>query len=94
MPDPQKVVFLRDNANLSTGGTAIDVTEQVHPSNSALAVRAARALGLNVAGVDLVAERIDRLDPAATIIEVNASPGIRMHHYPTEGKPRDAGGKI
>jgi cyanophycin synthetase len=94
VPDPQKVVFLRDNANLSTGGTAIDVTEQVHPSNSALAVRAARALGLNVAGVDLVAERIDRLDPAATIIEVNASPGIRMHHYPTEGKPRDAGGKI
>lgn len=96
VPEADRVVWLRDSANLSTGGTADDVTDLVHPENARLAVRAARLVGLDVAGIDLVAPDIAR--PLATgggaIIEVNAAPGIRMHHYPASGRPRDAGAEI
>lgn len=92
-PAAGEVVVLRDNANLSTGGTARDVTPAVHPENAGLAVRAARVLGLDVAGVDLVTPEIARpaREEGGMIIEVNAAPGFRMHLFPSEGEPRDVG---
>ncbi|MEW6662688.1 MAG: cyanophycin synthetase [Bacillota bacterium] len=96
VPPPGEVVYLRENANLSTGGTAIDVTELVHPENRMMAVRAARVIGLDVAGIDLVTEDIAKplSMSAGAIIEVNAAPGIRMHHYPSLGTPRDVASAI
>lgn len=90
IPAPGQVIVLRDNANLSTGGTAEDRTEQIHPDNAALACRIARLLGMDVAGIDVVTEDISRplLATGGAIIEVNAAPGIRMHLYPSKGKSR------
>lgn len=96
VPAAGQTVWLRDSCNLSTGGTARDVTDIIHPDNVFLAVRAARAVGLDVAGVDIVTEDISV--PITTgggaVIEVNAAPGIRMHHYPEQGVPRDVGQAI
>lgn len=96
VPARGHVVYIRDNANLSTGGTAVDVTDIVHPDNALLAERAARLVGLDIAGVDLVAEDISKPVTAGSgaIIEVNAAPGIRMHHYPSAGKPRDVAARV
>ncbi|HZX28495.1 MAG TPA: cyanophycin synthetase, partial [Telluria sp.] len=96
VPPPGQSVALRGNANLSTGGTAEDVTDLLPEETRELCVRAARAVGLDVAGVDIVCEDI-ALPLAAqggAIIEVNAAPGIRMHEHPSRGRPRDAGGAI
>ncbi len=84
-------VFLRENANLSTGGTAKDCTDIIHPFNMEIAVKAARIIGLDVAGVDITTPDISKpiTQNGGVVIEVNAAPGIRMHHYPTEGKPRN-----
>ena len=86
-----ETVFLRANGNISTGGTAIDCTDIIHPDNAELAVRAAAALGIDIAGVDIVAEDISKsiLETGGVIVEVNTAPGIRMHLYPAEGRPRD-----
>lgn len=96
IPPNGTIIFLRESANLSTGGTAIDVTERVHPYNAELAIEAARIIGLDVAGVDIICPDIAR--PLTTegggIVEVNAAPGIRMHHFPTVGQPRDAAAAI
>lgn len=96
IPEAGQVVVIRENANLSTGGTAIDVTDQVHPDTVAIVERTARVIGLDVAGIDLVTDDITK--PLASgqgaVIEVNAAPGIRMHHYPSAGKPRDVAGAI
>lgn len=96
IPAAGQVVLLRENANLSTGGTAIDVTDRVHPDNRELALRIARLIGLDVCGVDLVMDDIARPLSEATgaVIEVNAAPGIRMHHYPAQGRPREVAGAI
>jgi len=96
IPKAGEIVFLRENANLSTGGIAKDVTDFIHPYNSDLAVRIARQIGLDVAGIDIVAEDISFpvKEGTGAVIEVNAAPGIRMHHYPASGKPRDAAGAI
>ncbi|MCR4397587.1 MAG: cyanophycin synthetase [Firmicutes bacterium] len=96
VPEAGRVVYLRDNSNLSTGGTAIDVTEEVHPENAKMAARAAAVIGLDVAGVDVVAPSICEpvVEGRGAVIEVNAAPGIRMHHYPSHGRARDAGGAI
>lgn len=90
------VVYLRDSANLSTGGTAADATDEIHPDVAADAVRASRVIGLDVAGVDLVTPDISRplREAGGAIIEVNAAPGIRMHHFPSRGRARDAAGAI
>ncbi|WP_249897485.1 cyanophycin synthetase [Paenibacillus sp. PK3_47] len=84
------------NANLSTGGSSEDVTAKVHPSYAELAVRAAGAIGLDIAGVDIISDNI--AEPYRTghgcILEVNAAPGIRMHQHPSQGEPRDVGGAI
>lgn len=91
-----QAVRLRDNANLSTGGTARDVTDLVHPSTAALCERAARIVGLDICGIDLVAPDIRQ--PLARgvggIVELNAAPGLRMHLHPSEGNRREVGDAI
>ncbi len=93
VPAAGELVFLRGTGNLSTGGTAIDLTDVVHPDNREMAVRAARAIGLDVIGVDFITPDITQSyrDVGGGICEVNAAPGFRMHVAPTEGKPRDVG---
>lgn len=91
-----EVCYLRDTANLSTGGTSIDLTDHVHPDNKEMAERAIKAVGLDVGGVDFLTKDISRsyLDIGGGICEVNAAPGFRMHTHPTEGTPRDAAGAV
>lgn len=91
IPKQNQRVVLRENANLSTGGTAIDCTDSIHPDNIDLAVRAANSIGIDIAGIDIVAENISQsiLDTGGAVVEVNTAPGIRMHLYPTEGKARN-----
>jgi len=88
--------YLRSTANLSTGGTAIDVTDTVHPDNKVMAERAIQALGLDVGGVDFLTDDITQSykDIGGGIVECNAAPGFRMHVAPSEGKPRDVAGKV
>jgi cyanophycin synthetase len=89
-------VVLRNNANLSTGGSATDVTDDVHPDIAARAVEAARVVGLHIAGIDLVCDNV--LQPleeqGGAAVEVNAAPGLRMHLSPSYGKGRDVGDAI
>jgi cyanophycin synthetase len=89
-------VVLRNNANLSTGGSATDVTDDVHPEIVARAVEAARVIGLHIAGIDLVCDNV--LQPleeqGGAVVEVNAAPGLRMHISPSYGKGRDVGDAI
>ena len=96
VPAEGEVVPLRSTANLSTGGTATDVTDIIHPDNRAMAERAVRAIGLDVGGVDFlstnIAESYKRI--GGGICEVNAAPGFRMHIAPSEGTPRDAAGPV
>ncbi len=91
-----EVCYLRATANLSTGGTAIDLTDQVHPDNKEMAERAVRAIGLDVGGVDFLITDISKSyhEIGGGICEVNAAPGFRMHVAPTEGKPRDVAGAV
>ncbi len=89
-------VILRNNANLSTGGTATDVTDDVHPEVAARVISAARMIGLDIAGVDVVCETVLRPleEQSGGIVEVNAAPGLRMHLSPSFGKGRDVGEAI
>ncbi len=91
-PKGQRVV-LRNNANLSTGGTATDVTDDVHPEVAARAVAAAQMVGLHICGVDVVCETMLRPleEQHGGIVEVNAAPGLRMHISPSFGKGRNVG---
>lgn len=84
-------VVLRGTANLSTGGTAIDRTDVIHPDNAAIAVQAAAIVGLDVAGIDMMAVDIGQniTVSGGGIVEVNAAPGLRMHLAPSEGQPRN-----
>jgi cyanophycin synthetase len=88
IPDSGHIVYIRRNANLSSGGTASDVTELVHPQVAARAVEAAMMVGLDIAGIDIVAKDISipLEEQNAGIVEVNAGPGLRMHIQPSEGK--------
>lgn len=96
VPKPGEIVYLRSTANLSTGGTATDVTDIIHPDNRDMAVRAVRAIGLDVGGVDFITPNIAESYKAigGAICEVNAAPGFRMHVAPSEGTPRDAAGPV
>ena len=96
VPQAGEVVPLRSTANLSTGGTATDVTDIIHPDNRAMAERAVRAIGLDVGGVDFITTNIAESYKAigGGICEVNAAPGFRMHIAPSEGTPRDAAGPV
>jgi cyanophycin synthetase len=96
VPPQAEVVPLRLTGNLSTGGTAIDVTDTVHPDNADMAVRTIKAIGLDVGGVDFITPDITHSykDAGGAICEVNAAPGFRMHVAPSEGKPRDVAGPV
>src|SRR5438270_8389445 len=96
VPAKNQTVFLRGTANLSTGGTAIDRTEEMHPDNVTACEMAAGIIGLDIAGIDVLTSDISIpfRENGAVIIEVNAGPGIRMHTHPTEGTPRNVGAPI
>jgi cyanophycin synthetase len=96
IPAAGETVFLRSTGNLSTGGTAIDVTDIVHPDNLEMAVRTVLSLGLDVGGVDFLTPDISvsYKDNGGAICEVNAAPGFRMHTSPSEGKPRDVAAPV
>ena len=96
VPAAGETVYLRSTANLSTGGTATDVTDIIHPDNRDMAVRAVRAIGLDVGGVDFITPNIAESYKSigGAICEVNAAPGFRMHVAPSEGTPRDAAGPV
>ncbi|MGL4875295.1 MAG: cyanophycin synthetase [Clostridium sp.] len=93
--EKEKELLLRRNANISTGGTAEDVTDKISEENKEILIRAAKAIGLDVCGIDICIDDISKpLKDNGIIVEVNAAPGIRMHHYPTEGESRDVGLEI
>lgn len=96
VPSAGSTVLIRRNANLSTGGTAIDVTERVHPAVAAAAIDAAKIVGLDIAGIDIVAQDISRPlnEQGGIIVEVNAAPGLRMHLQPSVGVSRPVGEAI
>jgi len=98
VPADGEVVSLRRNANLSTGGTSKDVTDRVHPDINRLCRRVAATIGLDVCGIDLRLPDVGApLPPDAAgvgVIEVNASPGLRMHLAPYEGRSRDVAAEI
>ncbi|MEO8271600.1 MAG: cyanophycin synthetase, partial [Aureliella sp.] len=96
IPAAQRVVLVRRNANLSSGGSAIDVTAQVHPEVAARAVEAAKVVGLDIAGIDLIARDITKSmeSQGAAFVEVNAGPGLRMHLQPSFGQPQPVGQAI
>jgi cyanophycin synthetase len=89
-------IVLRNNANLSTGGTATDVTDDVHPELAARAIAAAQMVGLDICGVDIVCSSVHKPleEQEGGIVEVNAAPGLRMHLTPSYGKGRAVGEAI
>ncbi|WP_284734408.1 cyanophycin synthetase [Sphingosinicella terrae] len=96
VPAAGEVVELRDTANLSSGGSAIDRTNDIHPENIEIARRAAAIIGIDVAGIDFIAPDISRSvrETGGGIIEVNAAPGFRMHLEPSQGAPRDVASPV
>ena len=96
IPPEGETVYLRKTANISTGGTAIDVTDVIHPDNKLMAERAIRAVGLDIGGVDFLTTDITKSyrEIGGGICEINAGPGMRMHIAPSEGKGRDVGGAV
>jgi cyanophycin synthetase len=96
VPEKGRMVYLRSTGNLSTGGTSIDVTDNLHYDNRMMAEKAVMAIGLDVGGVDFVCPDITRSykEVGGAIVEINAAPGFRMHVAPTEGKPRDVAGPV
>lgn len=96
VPGKGQRVVLRNNANLSTGGTATDVTDDVHPEVAERCIAAAHMVGLDICGVDLVCDSVLKPieDQNGGIVEVNAAPGLRMHLSPSFGKPRPIGEAI
>ena len=91
-----EIFYLRGTGNLSTGGTAVDLTDAVHIENREMAIRAAKAIGLDVIGIDFITRDITQSyrEVGGGICEVNAAPGFRMHVAPTEGKSRDVAGPV
>ncbi len=96
VPAKDEVVYLRSTANLSTGGTAIDVTDVIHPDNREMAIRSINAIDLDIGGVDFLTKDITESyrEAGGGICEVNAGPGFRMHVAPSEGTPRDVAGPV
>lgn len=96
VPTSRQVIQLCDTANLSTGGEAIDRTDQIHPVNAFIARRAATAVGLDIAGIDFIAPDIAQpvTESGGGIVEVNAAPGFRMHLAPSEGHARDVAAPV
>ena len=91
VPEKGELVLLKPTANLSTGGTSADVTDEVHPANIFMCERIAKIIGLDICGIDIMAPdlRTPVTENGGAILEVNAAPGFRMHIEPTEGLPRN-----
>ena len=91
-----EILMLKDTANLSTGGTAEDVTDMVHPYNIFMAERIARIVGLDICGIDIMTTDIGQPLPetGGAVLEVNAGPGFRMHLAPAGGLPRNVAGHV
>ncbi|RXR20360.1 cyanophycin synthetase [Flavobacterium amnicola] len=96
VPMKDEIVYLKSTANLSTGGTSIDVTDMMHPENIFLCERISRVIGLDVCGVDIMAENLTQplKENGGCILEVNAAPGFRMHLAPSEGLPRNVAAPV
>jgi len=91
-----EVLHLKDTANLSTGGTATDVTDMVHPENIFMAERISKVIGLDICGIDVMTTDISKplRETDGAVLEVNAGPGFRMHLAPTEGMPRNVASPV
>jgi cyanophycin synthetase len=96
IPEKDDIVYLKSTANLSTGGTSIDVTDMMHPENVFMAERISRIIGLDVCGVDIMASNLTQSlkENGGVILEVNAAPGFRMHLAPSEGLPRNVAAPV
>lgn len=96
IPPNGEVVYLKSTANLSTGGTSIDVTDLVHPQNIFISERISRIIGLDVCGIDVMAQNLTQplTENGGVILEVNAAPGFRMHLAPSEGLPRNVAAPV
>lgn len=96
VPNKGEIVYLKSTANLSTGGTSVDVTDMMHPENIFLCERISRVIGLDVCGVDIMAENLTQplKENGGCILEVNAAPGFRMHLAPSEGLPRNVAAPV
>jgi cyanophycin synthetase len=96
VPPKGEIVYLKSTANLSTGGTSIDVTDQVHPQNVFNCERISRIVGLDICGIDIMAENLTEplTENGGVVLEVNAAPGFRMHLAPSEGLPRNVAAPV
>lgn len=96
VPKAGETVYLKSTANLSTGGTSVDVTDMMHPENIFLCERISRVIGLDICGVDIMAENLTQplKENGGCILEVNAAPGFRMHLAPSEGLPRNVAAPV
>jgi cyanophycin synthetase len=96
IPDKGEICFLRATANLSTGGIAVDRTDEVHPETVWMCSRVAKIIGLDIAGLDIVTPDISKplREVDGVIVEVNAAPGFRMHVAPSRGLPRNVAGAV
>jgi cyanophycin synthetase len=96
IPKKSEIVYLKSTANLSTGGTSIDVTDMVHPQNVFMCERIARVIGLDICGIDIMADNLTELltENGGVVLEVNAAPGFRMHLAPSEGLPRNVAAPV
>jgi cyanophycin synthetase len=96
IPPKGEKVFVKSTANLSTGGTSVDVTDHVHPQNVFICERISKIIGLDICGIDIMAENLSEplTETGGVILEVNAAPGFRMHIAPSEGLPRNVAGHV
>ncbi len=96
VPKAGEIVYLKSTANLSTGGTSVDVTDLMHPENIFLCERISRVIGLDICGIDIMAENLTQplKETGGCILEVNAAPGFRMHLAPSEGLPRNVAAPV
>lgn len=96
VPPKGEIVYLKSTANLSTGGTSIDVTDMMHPENIFLSERISRVIGLDICGIDIMAPNLTEplKENKGVILEVNAAPGFRMHLAPSDGLPRNVAAPV
>ncbi len=96
VPPKGSLITLKGTANLSTGGTSVDVTDDVHPENIFICERIARVIGLDICGIDIMAKNLHQplSETGGVVLEVNAAPGFRMHIDPSEGMPRNVAAPV
>jgi cyanophycin synthetase len=96
VPEQGEKVFVKSTANLSTGGTSVDVTDHVHPQNIFICERISKIIGLDICGIDIMAQNLTEplTENGGVVLEVNAAPGFRMHIAPSEGLPRNVAGHV